>query len=186
MQICSIKWNYSSNSTGGFLYKSSSIAKHKHLHKLFSCFWQHFCRILSCFICKNVTLPLLKKDVFVRNAIFLKQDRFLSSWNKLFSLYFKLFLQAKVSQNTLSFKQIESYMCSFHWLNNSRTRRIDLLTREFDFLTLRFEFSTPGFAIVTCGFQLITRRFVLITRELELVTRKVELLIRQFELVGLN
>ena len=41
-----------------------------HLHYLFSCFWQHFCLKVSCFIFKNLTLPLLKKDVFVRNSYF--------------------------------------------------------------------------------------------------------------------
>ena len=38
-----------------------------HLHYLLSCFQQHFCRLVSCFICKNLTLPLFKSDVFVRN-----------------------------------------------------------------------------------------------------------------------
>ena len=28
------------------------------LHYLFSCFWQHFCFIVSCFICRDLTLPL--------------------------------------------------------------------------------------------------------------------------------
>ena len=37
---------------------------------IFSCFWQHFCLILSCFICRNLTLPLIKKDVFIRNGYF--------------------------------------------------------------------------------------------------------------------
>ena len=38
------------------------------LHYFFSCFWQHFCLIVSCFICKNLTLRLFKKDVFVVNT----------------------------------------------------------------------------------------------------------------------
>ena len=42
----------------------------KHSHYLFSCFWQHFCLIVSCFICRDLTLPLFKKDVFVRNGYF--------------------------------------------------------------------------------------------------------------------
>ena len=41
-----------------------------HLQYLFSCFWQYFCFIVSCFICRNFTLPLFKKDVFVRNGYF--------------------------------------------------------------------------------------------------------------------
>ena len=42
----------------------------KHLHYLFSCFWQRFCFIVSCFFCRNWTLPSFKKDVFVRNGYF--------------------------------------------------------------------------------------------------------------------
>ena len=38
---------------------------HLHLH-LFSC----FCLIVSCFICRNLTLPSFKKGVFVRNGYF--------------------------------------------------------------------------------------------------------------------
>ena len=41
-----------------------------HLHYLSSCFCQHFCLIMSCFICTKLTLPLFKKDVFVRNGYF--------------------------------------------------------------------------------------------------------------------
>ena len=33
-------------------------------------FWQHFCFIVSCFPCRNLTLPLFKKDVFVTNCYF--------------------------------------------------------------------------------------------------------------------
>ena len=40
------------------------------LHYLFSCFWQHFCLKVSCFICRNLTLLLFKKDVFVRKGYF--------------------------------------------------------------------------------------------------------------------
>ena len=43
---------------------------HTYLHDLFSCFWQHFCLIVSCFIYSNSTLPLFIKDVFVRNDYF--------------------------------------------------------------------------------------------------------------------
>ena len=31
---------------------------------------KYFCLIVSCFICRNLTLPLFKKDVFVRNGFF--------------------------------------------------------------------------------------------------------------------
>ena len=41
-----------------------------HLHYLFSCFWQHFCLIVSFFICRNLTLPLFKKDAFVTTGYF--------------------------------------------------------------------------------------------------------------------
>ena len=43
---------------------------HTHLHYLFSCIWQYFCHIVSCFICRYLTLPLFKKDVFARNGYF--------------------------------------------------------------------------------------------------------------------
>ena len=38
---------------------------HTHLHYFFLC----FCRMVSCFICRNLTLPSLKQ-VFVRNGYF--------------------------------------------------------------------------------------------------------------------
>ena len=41
---------------------------------LFSCFWQHFCLIVSCFIYRNLTSPLFKKDVFVRNGYFFSKE----------------------------------------------------------------------------------------------------------------
>ena len=41
-----------------------------YLHSLVSCFWQHFCLIVSCFICRNLTLSSFKKDMFVRNGYF--------------------------------------------------------------------------------------------------------------------
>ena len=41
-----------------------------HLHYLFSCFWHHFCLIVSCFICRNLLLSLLKKGVFASNGCF--------------------------------------------------------------------------------------------------------------------
>ena len=39
---------------------------------------------VSCFICRNLTLPLFKKMCWWETVIFLQQDQFLSSWNKLF------------------------------------------------------------------------------------------------------
>ena len=32
--------------------------------------WQDFCLIVPCFICRNLTLPIFKKDVFLRNTCF--------------------------------------------------------------------------------------------------------------------
>ena len=34
----------------------------KHLLYILSCFWRNFCLIVSCFSCRNLTLPLFKKD----------------------------------------------------------------------------------------------------------------------------
>ena len=50
-----------------------------HLHYLFSCFWQHFYLIVSCFICTNLILALLKKMCSSEMVIFLQHDQFLSS-----------------------------------------------------------------------------------------------------------
>ena len=33
-------------------------------------FFHHFCLVVLCFICRNLTLPYSKKDVFVRNGNF--------------------------------------------------------------------------------------------------------------------
>ena len=49
---------------GGQGYHTSSVRTH--LHHLFSC----FCLMVSCFICRNLTLPSFKKSVFVRNGYF--------------------------------------------------------------------------------------------------------------------
>ena len=51
-----------------------------HLRCLFSCFWQHFCLMMSCFICRNLTFPFSSSEM----VIFLQRDKFLSSRNKLF------------------------------------------------------------------------------------------------------
>ena len=42
----------------------------------FLCIWHQFCLITYCFICRNlITLPLFKKDVFVRNGYFSPTSR---------------------------------------------------------------------------------------------------------------
>ena len=49
-------------------YHASCVRRHlhvRHLH-LFSC----FCLMVSCFICRNLTLPSFKKGLFVRNGFF--------------------------------------------------------------------------------------------------------------------
>ena len=50
-----------------------------YLHYLFSCFWQHFCPIVYCFICRNLTLLYSKKFCSSEKVIFLQQDQILSS-----------------------------------------------------------------------------------------------------------
>ena len=50
--------------TGGEGYHASCVRTH--LHYLFKC----FCLMVSCFICRNLTLPSFKKGVFVRNGYF--------------------------------------------------------------------------------------------------------------------
>ena len=73
-----------------------------HLHYLFSYFWQHFCLIVSRFYCRNLTLPLFRKDVLNTNSYF----SLTSSWHKPFSL--KNNFVIKVSQNVFNFNQTES------------------------------------------------------------------------------
>ena len=53
--------------TWGGGYYVLCIPKHSHL---FSCIWQHLFLIVSCFVCKNLTLPLFKQDVLVTNGFF--------------------------------------------------------------------------------------------------------------------
>ena len=50
--------------TGGEGHHASCIRPH--LHYLFSC----FCLMVSCFICRDLTLPSSKNGVFVRNGYF--------------------------------------------------------------------------------------------------------------------
>ena len=71
----------------------------------FSCFFfqclfmflQHFCLIVSCFICRNLTLSLFKIDAFVRNCYF-SLTRSISVVS-FFNL--KLFFQTKVAKTLL-------------------------------------------------------------------------------------
>ena len=66
---------------------------------MFSCS-QFSCLIVSCFICRILTLLLFKKDVFIRKGFLSPTRSILSSLNKLFSL--KIFI-VKVSQNAFNF-----------------------------------------------------------------------------------
>ena len=45
----------------------------------FHVFGSFFCLIAFCFICKNLSLPLFKKDVLSKTVILLQRDQFLSS-----------------------------------------------------------------------------------------------------------
>ena len=67
-------------------------------------FWQFFCLIVSYFICRNLTLPLFKKDLFFWNDCFSPKRSI--SVVSFFNL--KLFLQTKVSENAFKINQIES------------------------------------------------------------------------------
>ena len=40
------------------------------MHLQYIIFWAAFLSIVSCFICRDLTLPLLKKGVFVKNGCF--------------------------------------------------------------------------------------------------------------------
>ena len=83
----------------------------KHLHYLLPCFLQYFYLILSCLICRNLTLPLFKKDVFVRNSYFpLNEISFCRHEINFFQL--KLILRTKVRQKAIDFNQIESQVYS--------------------------------------------------------------------------
>ena len=66
-----------------------------------------FCVMVSCFICRYLTLPLFKKGVFVRNGYF-SSMRSISVVMKSAFFNFKLIFQTKVSQNAFNFNQIES------------------------------------------------------------------------------
>ena len=76
--------------TGGEGYNASCLRAH--LHYLFSC----FCLMVSCFICRNLTLP----------SFFSNETNFCS--NEISFFYFKLLFWTKVSQNNFSFNQLKS------------------------------------------------------------------------------
>ena len=71
-----------------------------HLYYLFSCFVIIFVLWCLAFICRNLTLLLLKKDVFVRSNSF-SPTRPISVFMKYGFFYLKLILQTKVSQMLL-------------------------------------------------------------------------------------
>ena len=90
-----------------------------HLHYLLSCFWLHFCLIVSCFICRNLTLPLFKKDVFVRNEII--------TWNWMYELSHELLndLRLRILRNEdnltlfIGFSLIKWFLNLWIWTRNS-------------------------------------------------------------------
>ena len=82
-----------------------------HLHYLFSCFWQHFCLIVSFFICRNLTLSLIKKKCVHQKQLFFSNNVSFCCHEIRF-FYIKLFLRSKVSQNAFNFNQIESWIYS--------------------------------------------------------------------------
>ena len=73
------------------------------LQYLFSC----FCLMVSCFVCRNLTLPLFRKGAFVRKGYFSPMIS-ISVVMKWASFYFKLLFRTKVSQNGFNFNQTES------------------------------------------------------------------------------
>ena len=94
-------------------YGGVGVCERVYFHDLTSCFWQHFCLIVYCFICRNVTLPLFRKRCVCHKRSFLsKKINFCCE----FFFYIKLFLRTKVSQNAFNFNQIESFLYSqFHY-----------------------------------------------------------------------
>ena len=85
--------------TGGDGYHALCVRTH--LHYLFRC----FCLMVSCFICRNLTLPSFKGCV-CQKWLFLSNDIKFPQEISLF--YFKLFFRTKVSQNAFNFNQIDS------------------------------------------------------------------------------
>ena len=76
---------------GGERYHVSYV--HKHLYYLFS----SFCLIVSCFICRYLSLPSFKKCVFVRNGYFSPMGSISVVMKQAF-FYLKLFFRTKVSK----------------------------------------------------------------------------------------
>ena len=63
----------------------------------FLCIWHHFCLITYCFICRNlITLPLFKKDVFVRNGYFSPTSR-----HEIVFFYLNNFCEPKLAKTRL-------------------------------------------------------------------------------------
>ena len=71
----------------------------------------YFCLMVSCFICRILTLSPFKKGAFVKNCYF-SPMRLISIVTEYASFYFKLFFRTKVSQNAFNLNQIESYVYS--------------------------------------------------------------------------
>ena len=69
------------------------------------------CLMMSCFICRNLTLSSFKKDVFVRNGYF-SSTRSKFCYNEISFFYFKLLFRTKVSQNAFNFAQVHQYFTS--------------------------------------------------------------------------
>ena len=69
-------------------------------------FCQHFCLMVSCFICRNLILPSFKKDLLVRNDYF---PPTISVSMVIILLHFLiLFFRTKLGQNVFNCNKIES------------------------------------------------------------------------------
>ena len=102
-----------------------------HLHYLFSCFWQHFCIIVSCFICRNVTLFFFQKRCVHQKRLFFSNEINFCRLEISF-FYLRVFCGAKlaktllilIKQNlryTLYFRMIsyfEKSLCRVFYLTN--------------------------------------------------------------------
>ena len=72
---------------------------HTYLHYRFSCFWHHFCFIMSCFICRNLTL-LLFKICFCQKRLFFSNEINLCRHETSF-FHLKLFLLSNLAKRLL-------------------------------------------------------------------------------------
>ena len=104
--------------TGGEGYNASCLRAH--LHYLFS--W--FCLMVSCFICRNLTLP----------SFFSNETNFCS--NEISFFYFKLLFWTKVSQNSFNFNQLKSqvyskFQCDTLLLKNLVLRSTQIYLRGY-------------------------------------------------------